>query len=226
MVLGIINSAFEKTKRKQNSRSAVGWMCRCEWNRGIRRVNYIYWENPRISRPMQFKPVSFKGPLYFEKPSFYWRVTIPADLYQTGGEVNSSNVTSTGKTLHGAKDRQQTGGSCWGPLCHSGLTLISKLQTQWIRLYRQSVCLHGRAGNASVSRVLKRGLSCPKSVRFLSDWASFQCSKYVPSGSSLETSFCFLINVVESNHIMKSKCLLVIPHRKPELCSCKAGPRP
>lgn len=78
MILRIINSAFKKRKGKENS---VFHPQLVEYadakSRDMKGQLYIYWKNLHVS-----KPVSFKGQLYFEKPSFYQRMTIPVYLYQ------------------------------------------------------------------------------------------------------------------------------------------------
>lgn len=139
---------------------------------------------------------------------------MPVDLSPRQGKGYFKSSFNREETHLRTKNRQQM-----GDCCHSGMTLISECYTQEIILSGQTLCLYRRFGNASVSQ--EAPMSCPKQVMLLSDWVlvSFQCSKFLPSGSSLETSFCFLINFVESNHIVKSQCLLLILSRTPELSS-------
>lgn len=69
-------------------------------------------------------------------------------------------------------------------------------------------------------QVFSRGLTILCLIGYISFWLvpSFcPCSMYLPSGNSLEISFSFLINFIENNHIIKSKCLLLILSRKPRL---------
>lgn len=82
----------------------------------------------------------------------------------------------------------------WGHLCHSGLSFISESPTQEIILYKPPMSSHKICKCLGFRSSQKRPNCLVLNVfSFFFDWvlASFHHSKYLPSGSSLETSFWF-----------------------------------